>query len=132
MVVLDESERNALGRTTALGQSFTIGARVADRGGRFRTQLGPVSYDTLEGLMPGGAHHASLRQIVDQFTGGVLEAEIEVLLHDDATPRFRLGSERGGRLGVSTTLGRRGKGGGRMRFTLGEDASRVHPEFIPE
>lgn len=133
MVILDDSERNSLGRRNmALGTSFTIGGRVEDRSGRFRTRLGPVSYETMETLMPGGEHHAVLRQIVDQFTGGVLEAEVEVILNEDTSPRFCLGKERGGRLGVSTTLGRRGKGGGRVRFTLGEDSSRIRTEFIPE
>ncbi len=91
-----------------------------------------VSYDILEGLMPGGQHHAVFRQIVDQFTGGVLEAEVGILLHEDASPRFCLGQERGGRLGVSTTLGRLGKGGGRVRFTLGEDSAAIRTEFVPE
>lgn len=131
VVVLDESERNKLGTQNAqLGMDFTIGARVRDRSGRFRTKLGPVSYETLEDLMPGGKGHERLRAVLDQFTRGILEAEVEVVLSEDHTPRFRLGEERGGTLGVSTILGRLGDGPSGVRFTMTADPSGVKPQFI--
>lgn len=130
-VVLDESERNKLGeQNSELGMNFTIGARVKDRSGRFRTRLGPVSYEMLEELMPNGKHHDRLREMLDQFTRGILEAEVEVVLSDDDTPRFRLGSKRGSSLGLSTILGRMGEGPGRVRFTMSADPAGVKPQFI--
>lgn len=131
VVVLDDSERNKLGLQNAqLGMNFTIGARVRDRAGRFRTKLGPVDYETLEDLMPSGKHHQRLREILDQFTRGILEAEVEVVLSEDATPRFCLGKERGGTLGLSTILGRAADGPSRVRFTMTADPAGVRPQFI--
>jgi type VI secretion system protein ImpH len=131
-VVLEESERNKLGvQNSVLGESFTIGARVQDRSGRFRTKLGPVPYDVLEDLMPGGRYHERLRDTLDQFTRGILEAEVEVLLTGDDTPRFRLGVERGGRLGINTTIAAaEAKGQTRVRFTMTEDPAGVRPQVI--
>ncbi len=98
VVILDESERNKLGvKNGTSGVDFTIGARVRDRSGRFRARLGPVDYATLEELVPGGPQHDRLRDVLDRFTRGILEAEVEVLLSKGDTPRFRLGSERGER-----------------------------------
>jgi predicted component of type VI protein secretion system len=107
-----------------------LGARVRDRSGRFRARLGPVAYETLEELMPGGRRHEQLRHVLDQFTRGILEAEVEVVLDEAAAPTFRLGSERGGRLGVSTVLGRLGEGPTRVRFTMTADPTGVRPQFI--
>lgn len=86
-----------------LGTNFTIGRSVLDRSGRFGVQIGPVDYELFEALLPGGQHHTKLREIVQQFTRGVLESEVEVLLKEDQTPRFQLGSK-GAMLGVTTTL----------------------------
>ncbi len=130
-VVLDEAERNKLGvQNSELGMNFTIGGRVKDRSGRFRTRLGPVSYETLEELMPNGKHHERLRSMLDQFTRGILEAEVEVVLTDDDTPMFQLGAKRGSSLGLNTILGRLGGGPGRVRFTMTADPAGVKPQFI--
>lgn len=130
-VVLDDAERNKLGvQNSELGLNFTIGGRVKDRSGRFRTRLGPVSYETLEELMPNGKHHDRLRSMLDQFTRGILEAEVEVVLSDGDTPRFQLGSNRGSSLGLNTMLGRLGDGPSRVRFTMTADPAGVKPQFI--
>ena len=130
-VVLDEPERNQLGvQNSELGLNFTIGGRVKDRSGRFRTRLGPVSYETLEELMPNGKHHDRLRGMLDQFTRGILEAEVEVVLSDEDRPMFQLGAKRGSSLGLNTLLGRLGDGPGRVRFTMTADPAGVKPQFI--
>ncbi|MBK6693761.1 MAG: type VI secretion system baseplate subunit TssG [Myxococcales bacterium] len=103
-VMLSDDQRAQLGlRNGTLGTNFTIGRSVVDRTGRFGVQVGPVDYELFEALLPGGKHHTKLREVVQQFTRGVLEAEVELLLKDDQTPRFQLG-ERGAQLGVTTTL----------------------------
>lgn len=103
-VMLSDDQRAKLGvQNGTLGTNFTIGRSVLDRSGRFGVSIGPVDYPLFEALLPGGQHHTKLREIVQQFTRGVLEAEVEVLLKEDQTPRFQLGSK-GSMLGVTTTL----------------------------
>lgn len=103
-VMLSDDQRAKLGvQNGTLGTNFTIGRSVLDRSGRFGVEIGPVDYALFEALLPGGQHHTKLREVVQQFTRGVLEAEVEVLLKEDQTPRFQLGSK-GAMLGVTTTL----------------------------
>jgi type VI secretion system protein ImpH len=103
-VMLGDDQCAKLGRQNGtLGENFTIGRSVLDRSGRFGVQIGPVDYPLFEALLPGGQHHTKLREIVQQFTRGVLEAGVEVLLREDQTPRFKLGSA-GSKLGITTTL----------------------------
>jgi type VI secretion system protein ImpH len=120
-VVLTDEQRAILGRRNGtLGVNFTIGRSVLDRTGRFGVEIGPVDYDLFEALLPGGKHHTKLREVVQQFTRGVLESEVEVLLKEDQTPRFQLGGK-GAMLGVTTTL-RSGAGRAlRAKFVLSDD-----------
>lgn len=131
-VVLEESQRNALGkRNAALGTSFTLGGRVEDRSGRFRTRLGPMDREEFDGFLPGGARHDFLRALLNQFTGGVLESEVELLLAGGG-PRFRLGDAKASRLGVTTTLGGLAEKPTRARFVLDDDPSKVRTQLITD
>ncbi len=95
----------ALGvRNTTLGRDIAIGASVADRSGRFRVVLGPLTQEQYAAVSPGGAHHRTLSTILDHFSGGILEVEVEVLLGPDQVPRFELGGPRGASLGRTTRL----------------------------
>lgn len=129
-VVVDEDQRARLGgANTQLGTSFTLGARVVDRAGRFRAIVGPVPQHVVDQLVPGGRHHARLRQVVDQFTRGILEAEVDVVL-DDTGPTFCLGQARGGHLGVDTRLRRQSGRRTAVRFLLSEDVKRARTQVI--
>jgi type VI secretion system protein ImpH len=132
-VRLDETQRVKLGvQNTQLGQSLTIGRTVLDRSGAFRIVVGPVGYDLFEAFAPGGRHHNRLRQVVDQFSGGILESELELRLAETESPRFQLGSRRGGILGITTQLVTERKKPMRYRMTLSEDASKTKPEALPD
>ncbi len=124
-VVLDETQRNALGkRNAALGATLTLGGRVEDRSGRFRTKLGPIDRDLFDALLPGGAQHEFLRDVLSRFAGGVLESEVELIL-EGGGPRFRLGDPRASKLGVTTTLAGTVERSTRARFVAGDQASPV-------
>ncbi len=126
---IDLDQRVQLGvANTTLSADMTLGERVYDRSGRFRICVGPVEYDAYEKLMPGGEFYPTLRGIVEQFTRGVLECELEVRLSEVDNAGFQLGSARYSRLGVSTQLGSAtGKGVKRMRVLLSEDEEKAKP-----
>lgn len=130
-VVLEESERTRLGQVkTTIGRDFTVGRSVRDRSGRFRVRVGPVDHATSERFLPGGRDFPRLRDIIEHFTRGVLEAEMDVELDQSANPRFRLASAAGSRLGVTTRIGTRERGRTRLRVLLSEDMQDVRPTVV--
>ena len=130
-VTIREDERCLLGRqNNVLGETFAVGRTVPDRSGRFRVTVGPVPYATFEALMPGGALHARVRDVVTQFSPSHLEAELEVLLDPEHTPRFQLGTERGGRLGVTTHLPLQRRTSMRARVVLSENVAEATPRLL--
>jgi type VI secretion system protein ImpH len=101
-------QRVTLGvRNSTVGIDMAIGKRVADRSGRFRVKLGPLTQEQADAVAPGGALHDTLLAVLDYGAGGVLEAEVEVTMAADQVARFRLGAARGASLGRSTRLGTR-------------------------
>jgi type VI secretion system protein ImpH len=131
-VVIREEDRCLLARRTMLGVNFVIGKTVPDRSGRFRTIIGPVDYATFEALMPGGKQHAHLRDVILQFAPAHLEPEIELVLSTEDAPRFQLGAERGGRLGVTTHLPIPKKRGMRARVVLSESIAEAVPHLFSD
>jgi type VI secretion system protein ImpH len=129
-VLIHEEQRVKLGvvRTT-LGVDLTIGASVIDQSGRFRVHVAPVTYDIYESLMPGGRHYPMLRNVVEHFSRGHLEAELELEVIDHSAG-FRLGSERSSRLGVTTQLSSAGARNLRMRVLMSEDIREARPRAV--
>lgn len=123
---IDEADRVALGvRRTRLNVDMTIGGRVLDRSGRFRVVAGPVGRAAFDAFMPGGQHFALIRRVLEQFTRGLLEAELEVELDRTALVGFTLASRHGSSLGVDTHLGRCSNEPTRVRVLLSDRISEV-------
>jgi predicted component of type VI protein secretion system len=74
-----------------------------------------------------------VRDVIFQFAPSHLEAELELLLDSDEAPSFQLGSERGGRLGVTTHLPvKREKKSMRGRVVLTENAAEATARLLTE
>jgi type VI secretion system protein ImpH len=130
-VALLEDERTRLGRVrTTLDEDFVIGAGVIDRSGRFRILIGPVSYEQYEQLIPGGRAFPALRGVVNQFTRGLLEPELQLELDKDSRPAFRLGVRRNALLGMNTQMHKPGHENVRMRFVLTDDKELSRPTLV--
>lgn len=130
---IEVEDRFTLGRkSNILGQDATLGAHVLDRSARFRVVFGPVSYDVCETLMPGGARYPILRRVIEQFTRGTLEAEVDVVLSQDSELGYCLGRQRGATLGVNTRLGhaQASAAESRVRFLLSDDATEARATLI--
>lgn len=117
---------------TSLNLDFTIGRRVFDRSGRFRVKLGPVGYDDLEELLPGGASYPFIRRLIDRFSRGILESELEVEVKKGESPQFQLGNRRGAMLGMTTQLVAERKRPMRLRVLLSESVEDAKPEVVPD
>lgn len=130
-IKLEEAERTRLGvvRTT-LNEDFVMGGGVIDRGGRFRIYIGPVSYEQYEQLIPGGTAFPRLRGVVNQFSRGLLEAELELELNPESRAALRLGVRRHALLGVNTQLQRHNAQNTRMRFVLTDDPDLSRPTLV--
>jgi type VI secretion system protein ImpH len=132
-VQIGDDQRCLLGQQNCtLDQDFTIGGSVTDRSGRFRVVVGPLDYPTFESFMPGGRRHAHLRNVVMQFSPAHLEAELELFVGPECTPRFQLGREPCCELGVTTHLSPDNDNPLRARFTLGENVEDVTARFVTE
>jgi len=132
-VQIEQSQRVQLGTANCrLGVDFAAGRSVEDRSGTFRVVIGPLGYDAFDAFVPGGRWHARLRQVIEQFSGGVLQPEVELQVRPDEAPRFELGGQRGTRLGIGTQLvGRRTKPM-RARILLADRMERAATRIVPD
>lgn len=130
---IDISDRMQLGKScNQLGNTYTLGTHVQDRSARFRVVLGPVAYSECETLLPGGAKYPVLRRVVEQFTRGTLECEVDVLIEREQNLGYCLGSRRGGTLGVNTRLGHADGEGPQtfMRMLITDNAETARPVLM--
>lgn len=93
------SEVAGLGHTAVLGE-YVWGAQQ-----RFRLRLGPLDRSQFEHFLPGGTALARLTAAVRSYVGDEKAWDVQLVLARDQVPDTRLG--RGGRLGLTTWLGRR-------------------------
>lgn len=85
-----------------LGVNVVVGDRVRDLQGRFRVQLGPLSYERFRRFAPGGDARQPLLRFVRAFVGPEFEFDLQLLLDPDEVPECGLGAAEGTRLGWDT------------------------------
>ena len=109
---LPADQRPRLGQVNSrLGVDAILGARVADRAGRFRIVMGPASASLHARFRPGGDLLARLHETVALVLTDPIGYDIELVLSDDAVPALRLGHSHlsrdtwlGGRSGKQTRI----------------------------
>lgn len=111
-----------------LNRDMVLGAHCEDRSGRFRLILGPLPRSRAEAFLPGGADFPRLRDLVDQFTRGVLECELEVRVRAEESPQFQLGGSNS-LLGVTTQLAGRPRKIA-TRVVLSDDLAALRPRLV--
>ncbi len=104
--LIEKPLRNKLGvMNCVLGQDLTIGRYVYDGSGRFNVVLGPLGYDDYLSFLPGGHNRPVLKGLVDMFTRGIYDVNMEIHVQTEAAPRFQLGSPRSSTIGRTAWLG---------------------------
>jgi type VI secretion system protein ImpH len=87
--LLPSSERRD-GRHARLGRDLVLGARVRDVSGKVRLELGPLGYPGYLAVLPGGASHRGLRDLVRTWLGIGLDCDLKVDFERDGLPRTTL------------------------------------------
>lgn len=102
---IPEDQRFALGGTACtLGGDSRIGMELDDRTGKFRLQLGPVSIDRYNALLPGNALHRKMVSLVRFYLTDPLEYDIELTMAEGEAGTVRLGADRLSTLGWDTWI----------------------------
>jgi type VI secretion system protein ImpH len=118
MATIPEDQRLCLGQGDArLGRSCYVGERIPDRMGKFRLELGPVSAEVFQDLLPGGDNYETLQTMTRAYVTDSLEYDVEIALAKGQASTACLGSPAWSRLGLDTwLLGREEIGEVRARF----------------
>lgn len=77
----------------ALGAGAVVGDEVWDPQARVRVRIGPLSRERYDRFLPGGSAHAALKSIVEFFSDGQLDYELQLVLERDDVPGIVLGEE---------------------------------------
>jgi type VI secretion system protein ImpH len=73
-----------------LGQTAVAGTRVWDQQAKFKVRLGPLDYQTFEGLLPSGRAFPVLVQLTRLFAGVELDFDLNLVLKAEEVPSCRL------------------------------------------
>jgi type VI secretion system protein ImpH len=104
---LGDDERLRLGvQNHRLGVETRIGVLMQGQSDLLRLCIGPVDRTTFETLLPGAPGNTRLRSVVEDITGGMIDADVEVEILAGHEPRASLG--KGARLGRSSLVRRSG------------------------
>jgi type VI secretion system protein ImpH len=123
------SRNHCLGRETRLGHTLHAQADL------LRLRIGPVDRETFDSLLPGAPENVRLRRVVEENTGGLLDAEVEIEILCGEEPRAMLGKSagRGTRLGRSSLIRRVDPSRRlRVRLPLTGGVEDARPQFLQD
>lgn len=94
-LVLPIPERSRLGRPDGhcrMGVDTIMGGRTWDPMSKFRVQIGPVTWDQFESLMPTGKSLVRICQFIRSYVGLEFDFDLQVILLADEIPRCKMPS----------------------------------------
>ncbi|MBE1161101.1 type VI secretion system baseplate subunit TssG [Dyella acidiphila] len=95
-----KNQLSRLGDPTAvLGRTALAGERIWQRDLRLRLWIGPLRHKRFEDFLPGGRAAAALAKWLTLLSGGTLEFEVRLVLHQQDVRTTGLSPTLGGRLG---------------------------------
>lgn len=95
------------GASMCLGRNAILGRRIFDLTGKFQLLLGPVPYETMRRLLPGGDLNQRLHAVVKLVTARPEECEAELTVAAGEAPGLRLDPSARQGLGRDSWLGKR-------------------------
>jgi type VI secretion system protein ImpH len=95
-----KNQLSRVGHATAvLGRTALAGERIWQRDLRLRLWIGPLRHKRFEDFLPGGKAAAALAKWLTLLSGGTLEFEVRLVLHQQDVRTTGLTPKLGGRLG---------------------------------
>lgn len=88
------SAANPLGGNLQLGESAVIGNRAWDVQSRFRVQIGPLSSEEFDRLLPGDALE-SIAELIRFYVGSEKDFDIQLVLQSQDIPALQLSPDSG-------------------------------------
>ena len=89
---------------SSLGINSVVGSENADRMGKFRLQIGPLSLDRFTALLPGAPDYQRLTELTDSYQADPLVWDIELILGAGEGRTACLGSPLSSRLGWNSWI----------------------------
>lgn len=84
---VDEDDHTLLGNANnRLGGEATLGQKVWDQQAAFGLTLGPISFERIEQLQPGGNEHKKLRQLVEWISDVRCDCRITLVCETNFSP----------------------------------------------
>lgn len=101
--LIPDEQRCRLGMNIRLGIHASLGRTVTGRGGAFRIEVGPVTNNDYQRLVPGTNDHDLLLSLTGLYVSSPLEYDVEMVMDKKEKPcTVCLGGERFSRLGLDT------------------------------
>lgn len=94
----------ATGRNQVLGRGFLLGRSIYDVQGKLEVCLGPLDLQPFLDLLPVGRSFRALRALAGFYLQDEIHFDLRLSVKAAQVPAFRLGGDRGSRLGWTTWL----------------------------
>jgi type VI secretion system protein ImpG len=102
-VPIPEDQQTRLGISNiCLGVSTVLGSEVADRMGKFRIHIGPLSKKEFDSLLPGTPRHDKLARLIGLYITDPLEYDLKLIMAAGEARPICLGDPDGPRLGLNS------------------------------
>ncbi len=90
---VDQQDHSQLGdeRVSVLGQSATLGKRVWDQQKAIELVIGPLNWQELRELVPGGERHTELLALLRRISDGRCDCRVTFICPREQLPQPRLG-----------------------------------------